>query len=357
MRLTLLIPELLWSEPGDSEAFSGSQHSTFAKILASRRPQLGPAASPESVLLELLGLSTSTALAPLRATADGLGEAKFGGHCLCADPVHLRFHQERLILADGSQLALSEAELTQIEDSLNTAFGKGGEGMPAARFVLRGLAGQRGYVWLDHAPQHALLPLSQRVGREIRPSDLGEDPLVRRLANEVQMLLHAHPVNTARAAAGQPTLNALWLWGNGTSLPTNLPSGGPFSRLASTDAEPLVAGLAHALRLPLSVGLPPLLGRRPDTLLYVDQLSNAAQYQDSAAYAQAWRELEQKLLAPILSDLRRLHLRELTIVSPAAYGTLRWRLTPPGTWLSTVRAALQGGQLSGLARQLRAAEE
>jgi hypothetical protein len=358
MRLTLLIPELLWSEPGDSHAFSGSEHSVFAKILADyRRRRLVPAA-PETVLLELLGLPATTALAPSRARADGLGDAPpFAGQCLCADPVHLRFHQERLILADGHQLSLSEAELAQFEDSLNAAFGKSENGRPAVHFVLRGLAGQRGYAWIDGQEAAAAtpqLPLSQRIGREIRPSDLGEDPAFRRLANEVQMLLHTHPVNAARTAAGQATLNGLWLWGNGEPLPAESSLPRRFARLASNDPEPLIAGLAQALRLPLAVGLPAPLEGKLDTLLYVDTLSTPAHYQDSAAYAQAWRELDVSLFSPLLGRLKRGRLRELTIVSPTPHGTLYWTLTPLFTGLAAIKAAVHGGSLATLAQQLRA---
>lgn len=39
---------------------------------------------------------------------------------------------------------------------------------------------------------------------------------VRRLMTELQMLLHDHPVNAARAARGVPAANALWLWGGAT---------------------------------------------------------------------------------------------------------------------------------------------
>lgn len=360
MRLTLLIPELLWSEPGDSDAFSGSEHSVFAKILADyRRRRLAPAA-PEAVLLELLGLPAATALAPLRARADGLGEAApFAGQCLCADPVHLRFHQERLILADGHQLSLSETELAQFEDSLNAAFGTAENGRPAVHFVLRGLAGQRGYAWIGGkeaaaANETPLLPLSQRIGREIRPGDLGEDPAFRRLANEVQMLLHTHPVNAARTAAGETALNGLWLWGNGEPLPDGPAPACRFARLASNDAEPLIAGLAQALRLPLTVGLPAALEGKLDTLLYVDTLSTPAHYQDSTAYAQAWRELDASLFSPLLGRLKRGRLRELTIVSPTPHGTLQWTLTPLFTGLAAIKAAVHGGALATLAQQLRA---
>lgn len=42
---------------------------------------------------------------------------------------------------------------------------------------------------------------------------------IRRVMTELQMLLHEHPVNEARAARGVPTVNSLWLWGNGTTAP------------------------------------------------------------------------------------------------------------------------------------------
>ena len=38
---------------------------------------------------------------------------------------------------------------------------------------------------------------------------------LRRLMTELQMLLHEHPVNDARARRGLPAINALWLWGTG----------------------------------------------------------------------------------------------------------------------------------------------
>ena len=39
---------------------------------------------------------------------------------------------------------------------------------------------------------------------------------VRSLMNEMQMLLHQHPVNTDRAGRGLPVINSLWLWGIGS---------------------------------------------------------------------------------------------------------------------------------------------
>jgi hypothetical protein len=42
---------------------------------------------------------------------------------------------------------------------------------------------------------------------------------LRRLMTELQMLLHEHPVNDARARRGLPAINALWLWGTGALAP------------------------------------------------------------------------------------------------------------------------------------------
>ncbi|MGH8160384.1 MAG: phosphoglycerate mutase [Rhodanobacter sp.] len=43
------------------------------------------------------------------------------------------------------------------------------------------------------------------------------------LLNEIQVLLHQHPLNTQRRARGVAPVNSLWLWGGG-SLPGPLPS-------------------------------------------------------------------------------------------------------------------------------------
>lgn len=43
------------------------------------------------------------------------------------------------------------------------------------------------------------------------------------LLNEIQVLLHQHPLNAARRTRGEPLVNSLWLWGGG-SLPGPLRS-------------------------------------------------------------------------------------------------------------------------------------
>lgn len=63
--------------------------------------------------------------------------------------------------------------------------------------------------------------------------------LVKRLQNEVQMLMYQHPLNDQRAAAGQLPVNSFWLSGTGA-----LPAGTPSSLPATTRLD-------DALRTPL----------------------------------------------------------------------------------------------------------
>ncbi|MBP1474099.1 hypothetical protein J7I44_07295 [Frateuria sp. MAH-13] len=73
------------------------------------------------------------------------------------------------------------------------------------------------------------------------------------LQNDIQVLLHQHPLNAQRRAAGQPPVNSLWLWGAGT-LPATVAT--PLRGVLSDD--PLLralaarAGIAHRLRMPAS---------------------------------------------------------------------------------------------------------
>jgi hypothetical protein len=55
------------------------------------------------------------------------------------------------------------------------------------------------------------------TGRNLRDLMPGgrDGPRIRALINEMQMLLHEHPVNAGRAARGAPAVNSVWLWGFG----------------------------------------------------------------------------------------------------------------------------------------------
>lgn len=330
MRLTLLIPELIWSEPGDREAQAGAETSTFAKILASRRFEHTANAGWEIALLQLSGLGARDSLAALRMRGDGLPAPaeEETPTWLCADPVHLRFHQERLILADARELALSFEECEGLARRLNDAL--------AGRAEVRFASPERAYLRLIGAatlPANANPPLSLRVGRAVRPSDFGADAQQRALANEIQMLLHDDPVNRARAASGQPVINALWLWGQGGK--PGVATDSPRRPDALIGEHPLVKGIAAHLGLPT--------GAAPDGAAHVLQLDirlgESTQYQDGEAFAAAWRALERDLLKPTLGALRGGRLERLELVAPVAFGQLHWSIGRLAAWFGPLARA------------------
>jgi hypothetical protein len=127
-----------------------------------------------------------------------------------ADPVHLLTAIDHLQLAAPVPLPLDTAESAALLATLN-------DHLAGTGFALH--AGADGG-WLCECPaglEFAAVEPSQAVGgnlRELLPT--GRDASrVRALVNELQMVLHEHPVNEQRAARGLPAVNSVWLWGVG----------------------------------------------------------------------------------------------------------------------------------------------
>jgi hypothetical protein len=129
-----------------------------------------------------------------------------------AEPVHLLAAIDHLQLAAPVPQPLEPAESAELIDSLNRHLAGSG-----FRLHARPHGG-----WLCECPpglEFAVTEPAAAVGRNLRawlPS--GRDAVrVRSLVNELQMLLHEHPVNVRRAAAGRATVNSVWLWGAGVA--------------------------------------------------------------------------------------------------------------------------------------------
>jgi hypothetical protein len=169
---------------------------------------------------------------------------------LRADPAWVRpdINGARL-MACGDMLRLTQEDVDALLPALRPLFGDVGFSLDAptsARWYLR-------------LPRDARLPAfadpADALGADMFDHLPGtDDPSSearrwRALANEAQVVLHNHPWNARRAAAGKPPVNALWFWGAGvlpdhvTTRPSRLQSNDPLARaLAGT------AGIAHADR-------------------------------------------------------------------------------------------------------------
>lgn len=99
----------------------------------------------------------------------------------------------------------------------------------------------------------------------------------RKLFTEVQVVLHAHPVNAARLAAGRRPVNALWFWGAGR-LPARI---GTSLRVVAS-ADDVLNGLATtagAARVAVSPDAVANAGEAGDALVDLD----APQFTDALA--------------------------------------------------------------------------
>jgi hypothetical protein len=173
-------------------------------------------------------------VAPFAALGDAL--APGSDYWLRADPVHLHLMRDSLVLTDGRSSELTLQQSLSLVDALNRHFV--GDGLHFYAPVA-----ERWYVRLAEVPALNTQPIDAVIGQDIhRYLPQGEDAMKwHGWLNEVQMLLHDHPVNVALEHSGRLPVNSLWPWGGGV-LPRPAPS--PYAEVWSDDA--LVRGLAGA---------------------------------------------------------------------------------------------------------------
>ena len=140
----------------------------------------------------------------------------------CLTPVHLHAGSEQISLTDPVAMQLDEATSRSVLDAVQHLFTSEGFSLHWAAPL----------VWLASHPQFegmATASLDRVIGRQLTRwlPDRQSARLIRRLQNEVQMLLYTHPLNDQREAAGLPTINSFWLSGCGSlpagSMPTEAP--------------------------------------------------------------------------------------------------------------------------------------
>ena len=131
------------------------------------------------------------------------------------------------------------------------------------------------------------------------------------LANEMQMLLHSHPLNARRQQSGQLAINSVWLWGVGT-LPKNAVS--PFAKvygssrilrgLAALDGTPSEAALEHFTTADVTG-----CGERPVCVTLSEQFGD----RQPTDWRHGVERLERNWFAPLLDALRKGALQHVTL--------------------------------------------
>jgi hypothetical protein len=320
MQLTLLLPGLLWPRRALEDIVFDLSAPALSLMLGRGRVRWQPTTTAHTWLAHAWGLDNAP-LAALRRLGEA-GEPR-DAHWLCLDPVHLRLEEWSLVPDDPSRLALTAEEDAALREAAAPLFAKWGT-----------LSARRPGCWYlecASAPALMTMPLSEAIGRPVDPALPGGNDGVpwRRQLAEAQTLLHDHPVNVARKAAGKPTVNSLWPWGGGRLIAKPAPAA-PWEAVYGND--PVLAGLAVLADIapePLPERFAPLPARH---LVLVDELIAPAQTHDALAWREALVQLDDRLLAPALLALRAGQLRQVRLVAFGGEATLDITFARSDSW-------------------------
>lgn len=218
-----------------------------------------------------------------------------------ADPVHLRVIDNQLVVVPAEAFALRAEEAHALCDALNAHFA--------------------GMDFTVSQPRRWCMKLAQtgesRPALDAAGTTLATPKEAAPLLTEIQMVLHAHPVNEAREARGEPVVNSVWLWGGGRAPQARA----PWQSVAADDPAVLgAARLAAARQRALPHSAREWLERLPEDGRHLAVL-DALRVPLALAADRVLNELEmleREWFAPLLAALRAGRVGMVTLHVPDA---------------------------------------
>lgn len=240
--------------------------------LAADENRLTPAT--ELAHAKALGLPLVDGLVPWAALAAREASLPPDASYALLTPCHWDIHTQAVFMADPAQLELAEDESRTLLAAMRPYFEEDGLQLHWLRADTWLVAGE---VLRDLPTASLERVCNATVDDWIPRQDTAK--LLRRLQNEMQMLLYTHPLNNAREARRAPTVNAFWLSGTG-----------------ALDAD-----------------------WQPPTLLptVITALQSASANDNAPAWAAAWQALDAGAVQQALEAARRGEPVQLTLASLA----------------------------------------
>jgi hypothetical protein len=240
-----LIPFASSRDEGCAQALASLELPWLEKLLArlapgaaDRRDEDSLSMPHERVLARLYGLPSSDGLIPWAAwqvTQSG----RDPGTAAWAEitPCHWRVGQDHVAMSHPQDLQLESRESRALLDAMRPYFEEDG-------IALEYDAPTR---WLARGELFRDLPvasLGRVVGRAVDNwiPRAPEARVLRRLQQEMQMLLYTHEVNEERAQAGLAPVNSFWISGAGALPPSVRPAIPPGLQVSHALGEPALRG-------------------------------------------------------------------------------------------------------------------
>ena len=194
-------------------------------------------------------------------------------------PCYWQVAQAQVTLSDPHELQLSAPELHALLESMQPYFAEDGielllvEHSDTFKPPLPSSWLAKGEVFrTSDVFSSAYVSLERALDQDLTPW-MPAHPTLRRLQNEMQMLMYTHPVNEARSHARRPTVNSFWISGAGACDGTSTSSPSTFSPY----------------------------------MQYAQDLSWPALQGDWQAWGEAWRALDSQILASLLTKVHSAH--------------------------------------------------
>jgi hypothetical protein len=267
--------------------------------------------------------------APASVAAAALADAPSDRAFWLATPVHLIAGLASIHFDRRSVLRLSDAELEALAAGFRDTFrGSGFDLHPLAggELLLSGPAISAAATTTEPA-LIALIPVAEAL-----PAGEGA-PVLRRLGSEIEMWLHDHPVNEARARRGASPVATLWIWGGGAPA-ISPPAAARAIADAAFGSDAYLQGLwrlAGGEARPMPVDWPVVHGEpHAQRALGVVEVAELLQANASWRLADAVAEIDRRLISPALAALHRGELQQLVLLANDRALKLRaadrWRL-------------------------------
>jgi hypothetical protein len=274
-----------------------------------------------TLVLDALGIAPGMPIGPLLARGAGIDIDR--GYAIVADPVLLAADRDDLVLVDRVD-DLTTDESSGLVAMLNRHFAEDGMHfieLPSSTWIAR----------VDRAPALQTTSLDVARRRGVFPHlPTGPDARTwRRWQNEIQMLLHNHPVNVAREAHGRVPVTGVWFWGGGRADAI-----GTLPPIAAMTARNRLGDIVRAIAR-LGGGTHRELGADATVQGIVAASSACSRIVTVDARIDAESALarfDAERLAPALSLLARGAVDPLHVIADRNSGAARWTGRPRTGW-------------------------